>query len=851
MSRASSYRFDRFELLPAQRQLLADGGPVKLGSRAFDLLLVLVQCRDRVVLKSELLDLVWPDAAVEEANLAVHVLALRQALGRDAIATVPGRGYRFVRPAQGPEPEPAQRAPALSARPAVQPGATNLPARSEALFGRDEELAALCRLVEAQPLVTLLGSAGVGKTTLAMAAARTLRAGFPDGVWWVELAALSEPGRVAEAVAQVLKVTPAAAGDAAQAVADALRHGRALLVLDNAEHVRAGVLALLSALRARAPAAHVLVTSQEALRLADEQRLRLAPLSLPADDSLAAHRRSGATALFEARAQALDPRFAVHEANVAAVADICRRLDGIALAIELAAARLPLLGLEGLRQRLDERFRLLTMGARSALPRHQTLHAALAWSHGLLPAEAQRVFRRLGVFAGGFTLESAQRVAADAQLDAWAVLEQLGTLVDRSLVLADGDALPRYRLLETARLYALERLAEAGELEATRGHHARALDSLLTVAHEDERLWRTPPAPPAVLVAELDNVRAALDWAATCPDDGLALRLAAGASHAFLAAARNAEYLQRVLPLRRRVAAGTPAALAGQLWSRIAFAAGRNAHPAGLDAGPRAIEVWRGLGDTGRLYDALTWTIAIGARHGQVQPLLPLIDEGQRIEQPGWPPALRSSFRWARHRWLQMQGRTQEALHCALEQAELLAQDGNWAMHVAWGANVADCETALGRPAEAERHAREALQALDALGIDENIVGHVMDALVVALTLQGRADEAVPVARRARRLLAREGDDLRLLEPLALGATYQGRWAVAAQLAGHVDAAMARSGESRWPSAQRRREQLQRRLDAALSPGEWREHRRAGAALARDAAFAQAFGEADAEAPAR
>jgi tetratricopeptide (TPR) repeat protein len=478
------------------------------------------------------------------------------------------------------------------------------------------------------------------------------------------------------------------------------------------------------------------------------------------------------------------------------------------------------------------------------MPRHQTLQAALTWSHGLLPPQARRVFRRLGVFAGGCTLEAAQQVAGDAELDPWEVVEQLATLVDRSLVLAEGGATPRYRLLETARLFALQQLRDAGEYDALRERHARALDDLLTVRRDDARLWRTPPAPTEVLVAELDNARAALAWAGASPDDALVLRLAAGVGHVFLAAALNAEYLERVLPLRDRARADTPPVLAGRFWSRVAFAAGRNGHLVGLQAGHLAIAAWRAVGDQGRLYDALTWTIAISARHGQVAQTQALIEEGERIEHAAWPPALRSSFRWAKHRWLQLQGRTEEALACAREQAELLAQAGNWAMHVAWGANVADCETALGRPVQAEAHARAALQALDDLGIDENIVGHVMDALVVALVQLGRGDDALPVARRARRLLAREGDDLRLLEPLAMAAGGRGQWSVAARLTGHVDAAMALSGQTRWPSAARRRAQLQQRLDQALPSEHQRELQRVGASMGRDEAFALAFGDA-------
>jgi predicted ATPase/DNA-binding winged helix-turn-helix (wHTH) protein len=840
--RRTTFLFGRFALQPDQRRLLADGEPVRLGSRAFDLLEALVQHRDRVVPKPELLGRVWPGEQVAESSLARQVVALRQVLGREAIASVPGRGYRFVLPLEGDVPDgPAVTGQGSGGRPAPR---SNLPQGLDPLIGRIAERAALGGLVLAQRLVTLVGAGGVGKTRLAQAVAVELRERFADGVWWLALAPLSDPNRVPDAVAQVLRIALSGHGDTAMVVAERLRDSRVLLVLDNAEHLLTGVRALVAALGQVAPSVHVLVTSQAPLRLPAEQQLRLAPMSLPDDGRVAACRSSDAAMLFAARARAVDPSFALDAATAATVADVCRRLDGIPLAIELAAARLPLLGLAGLRQRLDARFQLLTGGNAAALPRHQTLQAALAWSHGLLPPEPQRVFRRLAVFAGGCTLESAQRIAADAELGLWDVVEHLATLVDHSLVLAEGASAPRYRLLETTRLYALEQLRAAGEEDALRERHARVLDELLTVREEDPKLlWRTPPAAPGVLVAELDNARAALSWAQAAADDALVLRLAVGVSHVFLTAALNAEYLQRVLPLCERVSTDTPTELAGRFWSRVAFAAGRSGDAAGLEAGRRAIAVWRALGDEGRLYDALTWTIAIGARNGQVGQTQVLIEEGERIERASWPAALRSSFRWAKHRWLQLQGRAAEALVCAREQAELLAQAGHWAMHVAWDANVADCEMSLGRLAEAHTHARAALQALDALDVDENIVGHVMDSMVVALVLLDRGDEALPVARRAYRLLAREGDDLRLLEPLARAAGARGRGSVAARLIGHVDAAMAQSGETRWPAVAQRRAQLQAQLDHALPAIEQRELMRAGAAMARDAVFALAFGD--------
>ncbi len=277
------------------------------------------------------------------------------------------------------------------------------------------------------------------------------------------------------AVARVLGTLLSSERSHTETMAAVLAPLRLLLVLDNCEHVTDEVAAFVEAACAAAPGVRVLATSQETLKVADEHVYRLGVLPLPQGDAPGEAMRAGAVELFAARAQAVAPHFVLGPDNVDAIVEICRRLDGIPLAIELAAARVPLLGVEGLRSRLDERFNVLTAGARAVLRRHQTLRATLEWSHGLLTADEQRVFRRLGVFAGSFTLEAAQHVARDAQIDGWAALDHLGALVDKSLVLAEGDPVPRYRLLETTRAYALERLGEAGETEATLRLHAEAL----------------------------------------------------------------------------------------------------------------------------------------------------------------------------------------------------------------------------------------------------------------------------------------------------------------------------------------------------------------------------------------
>jgi predicted ATPase/DNA-binding winged helix-turn-helix (wHTH) protein len=457
------YRFDRCELHPAERRLLVDGRPAVLGSRAFDVLLALVERQGRVVTREELLDIAWPGMVVEENNLAVQISALRKLLGSRVIATVAGRGYQFTGELQP-----------LDTAPAVMPSGSNAPTAATRLIGREAELARLAGLLAEHRLVTLVGPGGIGKTRLAI--------GWCEGpahevpVVWVELAGLND---VTLLPATVLAALGSNAAAGAVSLREAIAPLQLTLVLDNAEPVAADVATLVRALLDGAPGLRLLVTSQVPLRLPAEQVYRLGALALPDGPSARVTpteaMRHGAVALFVERARSADPLFELAAGNVGAVVEICQRLDGLPLALELAAARVASLGVTTLAAALGERLRVLGDAQRSAPARQRTLRAALEWSHGLLDARAQRVFRRLGVFAGGFTLGAAQAVAADddpAQgLDALAVMTTLGRLVEDSLVARDTAEPPRYGLLESARLFALEQLARSGEAAAVRARH--------------------------------------------------------------------------------------------------------------------------------------------------------------------------------------------------------------------------------------------------------------------------------------------------------------------------------------------------------------------------------------------
>jgi non-specific serine/threonine protein kinase len=395
----------------------------------------------------------------------------------------------------------------------------NLPFPVTSFVGREREVGEVERLLGTTRLLTLTGTGGCGKTRLALRVAADALASYPDGVWLVELAALSDPALVPQTVATAVGAREVARQTPAESLEHFLRPRRVLLVLDNCEHVVGEVARLVDALLRRCPGLRVLATSREALGGAGEVTWWVPSLALPpagpTGEGLPRARllEYEALRLFVERARAARPGFAVAERDLPALAELCRRLDGIPLALELAAARVRAFSVAQLAGRLDDRFRLLAAGPRAAPPRQRTLRATVDWSHALLAGPERALFRRLAVFAGGWTLEAAVAVAGGAGLEPPAVPDLLAQLVDKSLVLAEeqGGAV-RYRLLETLRAYARERLREAGEAERTRDRH---LAYFLQVAEEAEPRLRGAEYDRFLveLEEEHDNLRAALGWA--------------------------------------------------------------------------------------------------------------------------------------------------------------------------------------------------------------------------------------------------------------------------------------------------------------------------------------------------
>ena len=419
--RLAGIAFGRFQVLPDRREVLADGRPIKLGGRAFDVLMALIEAHGAVVSKEVLMARVWTSRIIEENSLAAQIAALRAAFGaeRALIRTVSGRGYQFTGEIRilSASPEKAGAGLATAAQASVLPP-TNTPKPVSELIGREEELGEILNLVAGNRLVTLTGAGGIGKTTLALALARELRPHFADGVWLAEFSAFADPGLVPATVAAAIGLELGGGEVSTQRVAQALAGKSLLLVLDTCEHVIAAAAAMAEAMLGAGSAPHIIATSREPLRAGGEWVYPVQPLAVPAVDIAAGDDplRYGAVRLFIERARAAEPHFAPDRRLMVTIAAICRRLDGIPLAIELAAARASALGIEALAARLDDRFRLLTGGRRTAPPRHQALRATLDWSYELL-AEPERVLlRRLAVFAGPFSLEAAGVIAASREL---------------------------------------------------------------------------------------------------------------------------------------------------------------------------------------------------------------------------------------------------------------------------------------------------------------------------------------------------------------------------------------------------------------------------------------------------
>ena len=511
------WTFGDFVLDLDARELVRAGTPVSLSPKALQLLGLLVECHPRALSKTELQDRLWPGTFVVEKNLTNLVSEIREALGEDPatprfIRTVHRFGYAF------------RAMPSVESRDHDIGTRHNLPSPLTNFIGRDREIAELLQLVPASRVLTLTGAGGCGKTRLALEVAARALDRFPAGVWVVDLSSLADPSLVAQAVASVFDIREGPNRPTLDALSGYLRTRQILLVLDNCEHLITACAHFVDALLRAADRVCILATSREGLGITGETVWRVPSLSLP-DLSQAASVetlvRHDAVRLFIERASAVDSTFAITAANAAAVGQVCIRLDGIPLAIELAAARVKVLSLAQIHARLNDRFRLLTGGSRTAVARQRTLEATVEWSYGLLSGAERRLLRRLSVFARGWTMEAAEDVTSDNAGERDDVLESLSRLVDKSLanVESDSEGSRRYHFLETVRQYARERLVEAAEAERLRDRHLAFFDALVRRA-EPELTRAEQIAWLNRLQLEHDNLRLALEWCVAAPERG-------------------------------------------------------------------------------------------------------------------------------------------------------------------------------------------------------------------------------------------------------------------------------------------------------------------------------------------
>jgi predicted ATPase/DNA-binding winged helix-turn-helix (wHTH) protein len=477
--------FGPFRFLSRRGLLFRDAAPVRLGSRAREILRVLVERAGQMVTKNELIALVWPNTIVEEGTLRVHIAWLRKALGDSKaearyVENVTGRGYRFIAPVSCRKAAaPPNELPPVTAQDLLAP--------LTPIIGRETTCASVAERLERSRLVSLVGPGGVGKTTVAINVAHRLRASYPDGVLLAELTSLGNYGH-------------AWSGLTAQVAA--LASKRVLLVLDTCECAIEAAASAAEKMLASAPGLSILATSREPLRARGEWVLRLGPLeTAPRNAALTAVEACGfpAIRLFVERAMATLNAFELNDSNAPVIADICRELEGLPLAIELAAARLSLFDLRSLAARLEDCLGLLTRGCRTAPPRQQTLRATLDWSYDTLSALERTALRRLGAFAGDFNLESAGAVIADADLDASELPDLLTSLIAKSLLIAHGaERHGSYRLLASSRAYAREMLDSSSEGNEIRRRYAQltgAVGDRATRPHalRAESYKKTPP----------------------------------------------------------------------------------------------------------------------------------------------------------------------------------------------------------------------------------------------------------------------------------------------------------------------------------------------------------------------
>jgi predicted ATPase/DNA-binding winged helix-turn-helix (wHTH) protein len=765
-------RFGRVEIQPALREIRVDGAVAPIGARGFDLLIALIARSDRVVGKDELFAAAWPGLVVEENNLSVQIAALRRVLGPGAITTVTGRGYRFTA---------MEAASASGAR--ADPPAGNLPAREAVLFGREDELARLTRAFRGAACVTVCGAAGVGKTSLAGVAARRIaEARRPaQGVWCVELANIREPGMLVPSICGEVGIELSGEADPGDECFAHLRHCDMLLVLDNCEHLVEAVAQFVERLRRDAPGVALLATSQEPLHVDGEEVLRLGPLDVPESAAVAGAAEFAAVRMLRERVQwAMGASFEPGPDELADLIEICRQLDGIPLALEFAATRVPLLGVSGVRTRLHDRLRLLTGGTRTTPARHRSLQAALEWSHQLLSPATRSVLHRLAVFPSGFSLMGARLLLGVA--DESDLIERLDVLVDRSLVTVSTEPRLRYRLLETTRAFALDALVEEADGVDWPGRLAHAMGQLCTVAaRERDSTW---------MWQEMPNARSALTWAVEHPGHAIAaVRIATYTSVVLGAGGAIREAIENLLRVRPLVDETCGPDLQARYWHWLGRLGveGRLLSSLCIESLSRADRMFDELGESRHRIGCQRHLAEAELRAGRLDAAEAHIEAARRLEasRPSSADRMRrlrveALLAGARGEYVQALRHTQMALTLAetndVDRYRLLLMaDIGW-LHLQMGNADAAVATFQDLVLHLDRSVRQGLARARA-----------QSGLVAAFAAATRIGEAMQAAERAVRALQQANLLLSHCDVLAWACSAGGEATTAAMLTGAAE----------------------------------------------------------------
>jgi predicted ATPase/DNA-binding winged helix-turn-helix (wHTH) protein len=817
-------RVGSFELRPSERMLCLAGKPLELGARAFDLLLVLVEYHGRLVTKATLLDRVWPRLVVDENNLPAQVASLRRVLGAGAIRTVPGFGYRLeLAVSSGNALEQAAAPDATRREP--EPPRLIVPRRAwpdrlGSLVGRDGDVCELLRVIDRACLVTIVGIAGVGKTRIAREILVRTAEKTDAAVAWVPLHPIKAAEHVPSAIAVALGLSLPADVDGFSALRQALEQVPVLLILDGAEKFGNALATPLAGLLSQTQGLRALVTSQAPLGIAGETVYRLSVLPVP-DRGTPEEATAGyaSVELFAQRAAAADRCFELSPANAPIVAEIVRRLDGNPLALELAAARVPALGVAVVLERLDDRFRLLRHPGHTPDPRHGALQAAFEWSYGLLTPAEQSVFNRLGSFAGSFALHAAARCVADETIDTSDAIDLIGRLVDRSLVTVLPVDPPRYALLETARYFAVGRLSALNELAAAQARMAATMLSLLDTAYReywslDEAVWLHRYAP------ELNNVRAAIDWA-VANDRELGVALYGSAWPLFVETDLYAEGRNRFAQAATQLSDALPKTRVGRFWEAVAtYDSGRQCDRARY-AAELAAKLHMATSDSPAHYYALM-LLALNWR-GDDAAAQAAFGEARRLEDPAWPARLLAYGALTEGALLMSGGQLIEARN-AYRRAVRLALTMSERLALAATVNIVELDIACGDVVSALQLGRPLALSLRHSGHRETRCELLMMTFS-ALLIAGDVDEARSTGGElydlARRLDA--GKLYSVLDAMAFLACTDARYDAAARIAVFADEAHDAHGQARRrPAEAQMRSRVTKILDECLGAG-WRE----------------------------